>query len=140
MKVVCAWCEREGQPSYLGEREPSENLATTHGICLTHKEQSLEGLPSQSFPDVWMLIMVRPDDPDLYESFERAFGGIPGVRIIVDQRRADRLVGERGRGERRIRRGRASATGYTMVRFSPKSYLKPLIGSAESNAPGSLMT
>jgi hypothetical protein len=140
MKVVCAWCEREGQPSYLGEREPSGNLATTHGICLSHMEQSLEGLPSQSFPDVWMLIVVRPGEPELYESFERTFGGIPGVRIIVDQRRGDGLMGERVRGERRIRRGRVSATGYTVVRFNPKSYSKPLISSAESNALGLLMT
>jgi hypothetical protein len=140
MKVVCAWCEREGQPSYLGEREPSENLATTHGICLSHKEQSLEGLPSQSFPDVGMLIVVRPDDTNLYESLVRTFGGMPGVRIIVDQRRADRLVGERVRGERRIRRGRISATGYTVVRFNPRSYSKSFISSAESKPPGSLMT
>ncbi|HEY7542819.1 MAG TPA: hypothetical protein VIF11_21960 [Methylomirabilota bacterium] len=142
MKVVCAWCEREGQPSYLGEREPSENRATTHGICLSHKEQSLEGLASQSFPDVGMLIVVRPDDPNLYESLVRTFGGMPDVRIIVDQRRADRLVGERVRVERRIRRGRVFATGYTVVRFSPRSYSKSLGSSAEieNPPPGSLMT
>jgi hypothetical protein len=119
MKVVCAWCEREGQPSYLGDREPSENLATTHGICSSHKEQSLEGLPSQSFPDTGMLIVVRPDDPNLYESLVRAFSGMPGVRIIVDQRRADRPASQRVRGERRIRRGRVFGTGYTVVRFKP---------------------
>lgn len=123
MKVVCAWCEREGQPSYLGDREPSENLATTHGICLSHKEQSLEGLPSQSFSDVEMLIVVRPDDPKLYECLVQTFGGMPGVRIIVDQRQADRLVGHRAPGERRIRRGRVSATGYTVVRFNPNRTL-----------------
>ena len=132
MKIVCAWCEREGQPSYLGDREPSENLATTHGICLSHKEQSLEGLPSQSFPDVGTLIVVRPDDPKLYESLVRTLGGMPGVRIIVDQRRADRLASKRVRDERRIRRGRVSAAGYTVVRFNPKSYSQSLIGSAES--------
>ena len=42
MKVVCASCEREGKPSYLGEREPYDNPSTTHGICSRHKEQALE--------------------------------------------------------------------------------------------------
>jgi len=43
VKVVCAWCERDGQPGDLGECEPSENPATTHGICSSHREQVLEG-------------------------------------------------------------------------------------------------
>lgn len=128
-----------GLEGLLGDRQASENLATTHGICLSHKEQSLEGLPSQSFPDVGMLIVVRPDDRNLHESLVRVFGGMPGVRTIVDQRQADRPAGERVRGERRIRRGRVGATGYSVVRFSLRSQSKPLISSAESNAPDSPM-
>jgi len=109
-------CEREGKPAYLGEREPYDNPATTHGICPRHKEQVLEALPSQSFPDVEMLIVVRPNDTDLYEYLLPRFAGVPGVRVILD-RRVDRPVNDRERDERRIRQGTVSALGYTVVRF-----------------------
>ena len=64
MKVVCAWCEQDGKPGYLGEREPSEDPATTHGICSGHRKQVLEGLASPSFPDAETLIVVRPNNTD----------------------------------------------------------------------------
>jgi hypothetical protein len=77
MKVVCASCEREGKPSYLGEREPYDN-PSTRGICSRHKEQALEALPSLSFPDAEMLIVVRPHDTALYEYLLQRFAGVPG--------------------------------------------------------------
>ena len=120
MKVVCAWCEREGKPSYLGEWEPYDNPAATHGICSRHKEQALEALPSQSFPDAEMLIAVRPNDTDLYEYLLRRFAGVPGVRVILERRKPDRPVDERERKEWRIRQGTVSALGYTVVRFKRK--------------------
>ena len=117
MKVVCAWCERDGKPGYLGECEPSENSATTHGICPSHTEQTLEGLPSRSFPDAEMLLVVDPNDPGLYEDLLRRFVGAPGVKVILDHRRTNHQVGERVRKDRRIRQGTVSAAGYTVVRF-----------------------
>src|SRR5882724_4418041 len=120
MKVVCASCEREGKPSYLGEREPYDNPATTHGICPRHKEQALETLPSRSFPDAEMLIIVRPNDTDLYEYLLRRLVGVPGVRVILERRQPDRPAGERIRDERRIPHGTVSALGYTVVRFKRK--------------------
>jgi hypothetical protein len=116
MKVICASCEREGKHSYLGEREPFDNPTTTHGICPRHKEQALEALPSQSFPDAEMLIVVRPNDTDLYEYLLRRFAGVPGVRVILERRRTK----ERIRNERRIRQGKTSALGYTVLRFKRK--------------------
>ncbi len=116
MKVVCAACEREGKPSYLGEREPYDNPATTHGICSRHQQQALEALPSQSFPDAEMLIVVRPNDIDLYHYLLRRFASVPWVRVILERRRTK----ERVRNERRIRQGRVSALGYTVVRFKRK--------------------
>jgi len=110
MKVVCAECEREGKPSYLGEREPYDNPATTHGICSSHQQQALEAQPSSSFPDAEMLIVVRPNDTELYEYLSQRFAGVSGVRVILDRRRADR----------RIRQGRVSTLGYTVVRFKRK--------------------
>src|SRR2546422_1020840 len=59
IQVICAWCRHEGKPGYLGEREPFDNPAPTHGVCLRHREQFLESLPSTSFPDAELLIVVR---------------------------------------------------------------------------------
>ena len=122
MKVVCAWCEREGKRAYLGECEPYDNPATTHGICSRHKEQSLEALPSQSFPEAEMLIVVRPNDTDLYEYLLQRFAGVPDVRVILERRQADRAVDERECEEQRIRQGTVSALGYIVVRFKRKSH------------------
>ena len=120
MKVVCAVCEREGKPSYLGEREPYDNPAPTHGMCSRHQEQALEALPSRSFPDAEMLIVVRPNDTDLYEYLLRRFAGVRGVRVILERRQPKRLADEAKHKERRIRQGTVSALGYTVVRFKRK--------------------
>ena len=120
VKVICAACEREGKPSYLGEREPYDNPATTHGICSRHREQELEALPAQSFPDAEMLIVVRRNDTDLYEYLLQRFAGVPGVRVVLERRQPHRPVDERDRKERRIRQGTVSALGYTVVRFKRK--------------------
>jgi hypothetical protein len=117
MKVVRAACQREGKSSYLGEREPYDNPATTHGICSRHQEQALEALPSQSFPDAEMLIVVRPNDTELYHYLLRRFAGVRGVTVILERRRTKEPV----RNERRIRQGTDSLLGYTVVRFKLKS-------------------
>jgi hypothetical protein len=116
MKVICASCEREGKPSYLGEREPFDNPTTTHGLCPRHRGQVLEALPSQSFPDAELLIIVRPNDTDLYDYLLRRFTGVRGVRVILERRRTQEGVPH----ERRIREGSVSELGYTVVRFKPK--------------------
>ncbi len=36
MKVVCAWCEKEGKPALIGERAPFFDRRATHGICPFH--------------------------------------------------------------------------------------------------------
>jgi hypothetical protein len=42
MKILCAWCCRDGLPGYMGEREPFDNPEPTHGICEHHKAEVLE--------------------------------------------------------------------------------------------------
>jgi len=37
MRVVCAWCERDGRPAFLREQAPLEDTATTYGICHRHE-------------------------------------------------------------------------------------------------------
>jgi hypothetical protein len=126
MKALCAWCRSEGQPDYLGEREPFDNPASTHCICPAHRERLLELLPSRSFPDVEMLVIVRPNDTELFEDLQRKFAGARGVLVIMDRRVAERRQAEAPVGDdrrrvktRRIRRGETSPQGYTVVRFTP---------------------
>lgn len=35
---VCAWCEAEGRPAVMGEKEPLEDKSLTHGICPRHEK------------------------------------------------------------------------------------------------------
>jgi hypothetical protein len=119
MRVLCAWCCREGQLGYLGEREPLDNPEPTHGICGYHKVQVLESLPSRSFPDAELLIVVRRGNPVLYEQLERMFATVPRVKVIVDRRMCDEPRHER---TRRIRSGTISPLGdFTTLRFTPKA-------------------
>ncbi len=133
MKVICSLCEREGKPGYLGEREPLDNPAVTHGLCSPHTEQLLESIPSRSFPDAELLIVVRPNDTELSEYLQRSFAGVHHVKVIVERRGADRRR-EQGlvtldlrQQPRRIRRGKVSPLGYTVVRFKRK-WSSPLPG------------
>src|SRR5215467_4514575 len=120
MRVVCALCEQEGKPSYLGDREPYDNSATTHALCPRHTGQAIEVLASSSFPDAEMLIVVRPNDTDLYEYLLQRFAGVSGVKVILERRQASSRSGGHVRNERRIRQGTASALGYIVVRFKRK--------------------
>ena len=126
MKVVCAWCVREGKPGDLGEREPLEDPGVTHSICAGHRDQLLEDLPSRSFPDVAVLIVVLPNDSALFEHLQGLLTGMPGVKVIVDRRTDDRRSTQDPVSEdrrrvttRRLRRGR-TVNGYTVVRFTPQ--------------------
>ncbi len=39
MRLICAWCEKEGRPSYLADVEPREDPRETHGICPDHRRE-----------------------------------------------------------------------------------------------------
>jgi len=128
MRVLCAWCCRDGQPGYLGERAPLDNPEPTHGVCARHKAQLLESLPSRSFPDADLLIVVHRDNIELYEKFKRVFAAVSRIKVILDRRVADRrtVPGQesderRHARSRRIREGGISSLGgFTVVRFTPK--------------------
>ena len=36
MKVLCAWCVRDGRPAFLREKFPLEDPSETHGLCGDH--------------------------------------------------------------------------------------------------------
>jgi hypothetical protein len=112
----------------LGEREPLDNPGPTHGICARHKTQFLESLPSRSFPDAELLIIVRRENTALYAQLKRIFAAQSGVTVVLERRKAERRTVprsdsyERRMSERRIREGTTSALGeFTMVRFTPKA-------------------
>jgi hypothetical protein len=127
MRILCAWCCREGQPGYLGEREPLDNPETTHGICDRHRAEVLESLPSQSFPDAEILIIVRRSNVALYQDIVQMLAGLARVAVIVDRRVADRRAapvdGPRERrwlSTRRLREVAGPSSGdLTLVRFTP---------------------
>lgn len=127
MRVLCAWCSREGQLGYLGEREPFDNPEPTHGICERHRAEVLESLPSQSFPAAELLIVVRRGNPELYERLVRMLAGVACVAVIVDRRVANRRAapsqGPRDRrwlSTRRLRETAGSRSGdLTFLRFTP---------------------
>jgi hypothetical protein len=43
MRVVCSWCEAEGKPALVREKEPLEDPEETHGVCKEPK--ALLGTP-----------------------------------------------------------------------------------------------
>ncbi len=49
LRAFCAWCQREGGPAFLGEREPLDDESETHGVCRRHLQNILAALPSHSF-------------------------------------------------------------------------------------------
>jgi hypothetical protein len=126
MKVICASCRVEGKSGDLGEKAPFDDPAETHGYCLRHAALLLAALPSLSFPDVELLIVVRRLDVTLFEYLQRRLDGVRGVKVILERRVADRRhelrqrAPDRRRLRRRLRLGQASSLGYTVVRFRPR--------------------
>ncbi len=137
MRVVCAWCERDGLPAFMGEREPLDEPMVTHGICPRHLTLMLGTLPSGSFPSVDLLVIVRASDRALFEHLLWATSGVPDIRAIMERRRGERRrriegsVSERRERERRLMLGQVSAMGYTMVRLRRSS------GQSSAFPPGS---
>jgi hypothetical protein len=113
----------EGKSGDLGEKPPFDDVSETHGYCGRHAALLLTSLPSLSFPDVEMLIVVRRLDLTLFDYLERRLSGVRGVKVIVERRASERRrqpqrhSPDRRRLERRLRHGHESALGYTVVRF-----------------------
>src|SRR5260370_34937510 len=93
MKVVCAWCERDGVLAFMGEREPLDDLSVTHGICPRHLTLVLRTLPSGPFPGVEILVIVRPSDRALFEHLLWPTSGGPVIRAIIARRHVARRLG-----------------------------------------------
>lgn len=126
MNLICVWCRREGKYGDLGEKDAPEDPSSTHGICARHEAQLLPALPSPSFPDVELLIVVRREEHALFEYLQRRFADVRGVKVILERREGDRRRGTNTTADdarwvqRRLRQGQVSPLGYTIVRFRQK--------------------
>src|SRR4029453_1537242 len=110
----------------LGEKAPFDDPSETHGYCPRHAALLLAALPSLSFPDIELLIVVRRHDIPLFDYLERQLEGVRGVKVILERRVSDRRhalvqrAPDRRRLRRRLRLRHASSLGYTVVRFRPR--------------------
>jgi hypothetical protein len=117
----------------MGERAPFDNPEPTHGICAYHQAEFLESLPSRSFPDVELLIVVHENNTTLYEYLKRSLAAMTRVKVILDRRVSDRRAATgRGSAERRYVRTRrlqegtvSPLGGFTILRFTPKEPRRP---------------
>ena len=51
MKLLCAWCEKEGKPALIAEVEPKADPTPTHGMCPAHRaeaEKEIEALRARA--------------------------------------------------------------------------------------------
>jgi hypothetical protein len=124
MRVICAWCQKEGRRGLLRVREPLDDTTDTHGICDRHQQEVLEGFPATSFPSTRWLFIVPNGDTAGYEHLRKILKDVPGATVIVDRRRGDRRgsdearAPDRRRADRRVRRPEVSGLGYRLVRFT----------------------
>ena len=55
MKVICAWCAKEGKLGDVNEKGSVSDSRETHGICRTHSEKlkanSLERLKRKGYSE-----------------------------------------------------------------------------------------
>src|SRR5882762_2419330 len=115
MRIICASCRVEGRSGDLGEKAPFDDPSETHGYCPRHAALLLAALPSLSFPDVELLIVVRRHDVTLFEYLQRRLDAVRGVKVILERRVSDRRhalrqqAPDRRRLRRRLRLGQASS-------------------------------
>ena len=55
VKVLCAWCVRDGKPAFLREKLPLEDLSETHGLCADHFTSLSASVKQVVTPKVWLL-------------------------------------------------------------------------------------
>ena len=126
MRVICAWCQKDGRSGLLRVREPLADDSETHGICERHQQEILETFPSPSFPATRWLFIVPYRDAARFDHLVQLLRDVPGATVIVDRRRAERRRAqnpaqlERRRLDRRIRRPETNSLGYALVRFAVK--------------------
>ncbi len=130
MRALCSWCQAEGSPALLGEREPLENPTDTFGVCPRHVAAVLTAPRLRpSTTSVQLLIVVALKDRGLYEYLSRGLADVEGVQVLLERRQSERrgrareVSWERRQGDRRQSRGVVHSMGCTFIR----------VGSINSN-------
>ena len=59
MKVLCAWCVRDGKPAFLREKSPFEDSRETHGLCGDHFMSLSASVAHVVTSRVWLLSRVN---------------------------------------------------------------------------------
>jgi len=59
VKVLCAWCVRDGKPAFLREKFPLEDPSETHGLCGDHFTSLSASVGKIVTPRVWMLLRMH---------------------------------------------------------------------------------
>jgi len=125
VRAICSWCRAEGAPADLGEREPLQDPAETHGLCQRHLTQLLGAARARPSAGLRLLIVVTPGDHSLLAHLTRTMVGVEGVRVMVDRRHGERrrearpVPDERRQADRRRSLGVVHSIGCTFVRFGP---------------------
>jgi hypothetical protein len=123
MKALCSWCQAEGVPAYLGEREPVDNPGETFGVCPRHMVEVLTAPRSRPSTSVQLLIVVALGDRSLHEYLCRRLATIEGVKVLLERRQSERrserrpVSLERRQTERRQQRSTAQFMGCSFVRI-----------------------
>jgi hypothetical protein len=127
VKALCSWCQAEGVPAYLGEREPVDNPGETFGVCSRHMIEVLTAPRSRPSTSVQLLIVVALGDRSLYEYLCRRLATIEGVQLLLERRQSERrgerrsVSLERRQTERRQQRPAAQFMGCTFIRIGSVS-------------------
>ena len=64
-------------------------LAVTYDDRASQAAPLLASLPSLSFRDVELLLVVRRQDQPLFDYLQRRLVGVRGVKVILERRRGD---------------------------------------------------
>ncbi|HEY3066279.1 MAG TPA: hypothetical protein VGL09_10845 [Methylomirabilota bacterium] len=64
MKIVCAWCEHEGKPSLLGEKEPLDDPVPTHSVCSAHLLELISDAVARATGSAGLARTASPLDPN----------------------------------------------------------------------------
>lgn len=91
MRLLCAWCEKEGKPALIAEVEPREDPTPTHGMCPTHRDQ-VEALRKDFRPKRIKVLFVGESPPangtffyqadsTLYRYTQEAFAAVFGEGV-----------------------------------------------------------
>lgn len=117
MKAICSWCQAEGVPADLGDREPLEDSGETHGLCQRHLTLLLSDARTQLTSAIRLLIVVNPGDLSLYEHLTLAMVEVAGVSVMMERRGSERRGGGRwmARDRRQVARRRSRNVTQSMA-------------------------